>query len=98
MIKACIFDMDGTVVNTINSIAYFANNALKKAGLPEIDTEEYKILVGNGAKVLVERMINRVGGNKELFDAVYPEYNSTLPSHFLEQDFFVWYNRYAQSA
>ena len=33
MIKACIFDMDGTVVNTINSIAYFANNALCEAGL-----------------------------------------------------------------
>jgi len=33
MIKACIFDMDGTTVNTINSIKYFANNALEKFGL-----------------------------------------------------------------
>lgn len=83
MIKACIFDMDGTTVNSINSIAYFANNALSKAGLPAIDTEEYKILVGNGAKVLVERMIERVGGNKEHFDAVYPEYNTTYDNDFL---------------
>ena len=28
MIKACIFDMDGTVSNTINSITYFANKSL----------------------------------------------------------------------
>ena len=56
MIKACIFDMDGTVANTINSISYFGNNALNKAGLPSIDTDTYKKLVGNGAKVLVERM------------------------------------------
>ena len=46
MIKACIFDMDGTVANTINSISYFGNNALNKAGLPSIDTDTYKKLVG----------------------------------------------------
>ena len=68
MIKACIFDMDGTVVNTINSIAYFANNALNSAGLPSIDTEEYKYMVGNGAKTLIERMMNKVGADKGLFD------------------------------
>ena len=44
MIKACIFDMDGTVANTINSIAYFANNALNSEGLPSIDIDKYKIL------------------------------------------------------
>ena len=36
MIKACVFDMDGTVSDTINSIAYFANNALEKYGLAAI--------------------------------------------------------------
>ena len=49
--------MDGTVVNTINSIAYFDNNALTKYGLSPIPTEKYKKLVGNGAKILVKRMI-----------------------------------------
>ena len=83
MIKLCIFDMDGTTVNTINSIAYFANNALSKAGLSPIDTEDYKIIVGNGAKVLVERMIEKVGGDKALFDTVYPEYNTTYDNDFL---------------
>lgn len=83
MIKACIFDMDGTTVNTINSIAYFANNALNKFNLPSIDTERYKILVGNGAKVLVERMIAESGGSPDMLDDVLPEYNSTYDNDFL---------------
>lgn len=83
MIKACIFDMDGTTVNTINSIAYFANNALKKAGLEAIETDVYKKLVGNGAKVLVERMLETVGADKTYFDTVSPEYNTTYENDFL---------------
>ena len=83
MIKACIFDMDGTTVNTINSIKYFANNALQKSGLSTLDTEVYKKIVGNGAKVLVERMLEKVGADKKYFDEVFPEYNTTYDNDFL---------------
>lgn len=83
MIKACIFDMDGTTVNTINSIAYFANNALIKAGLDKIETNVYKKLVGNGAKVLVERMLQTVGADESYFEKVSPEYNTTYENDFL---------------
>lgn len=83
MIKLCIFDMDGTVVNTINSIAYFANNALKKYGLDEIPTEKYKKLVGNGAKILVRRMIDTVGGSDEVYEKVLDEYNTTYDNDFM---------------
>lgn len=83
MIKACIFDMDGTVANTINSISYFGNNALNKAGLPSIDTDTYKKIVGNGAKVLVERMLQTVGADNEYFEAVAHEYNTKYDADFL---------------
>lgn len=83
MIKACIFDMDGTVANTINSIAYFANNALSKAGFSTIDTEIYKILVGDGAKVLVERMLDYVGAGRDYYDEVAKEYNGKYHADFL---------------
>ncbi len=83
MIKACIFDMDGTVVNTINSIAYFANSALNAAGLPSIDVEEYKYMVGNGAKTLVERMISKVGADSSLFEKVYTKYTKDYDGDFL---------------
>lgn len=76
MIKLCIFDMDGTVSNTLNSIAYFANNALNKAGLPSIETETYKKLVGNGAKVLVQRMLKTVGADESYYEEVALEYNT----------------------
>ena len=83
MIKLCIFDMDGTVVNTINTIAYFANGALKKNGLAEIETERYKTLVGNGADVLVRRMLDIVGGRDECYDKVYNEYNTSYDNDFM---------------
>lgn len=75
--------MDGTTVNTINSIAYFANNALGKFSLPPIPTERYKKLVGDGARVLVQRMIAEVGGSEADVENVLPEYNSTYDSDFL---------------
>ena len=83
MLKLCIFDMDGTLVDTIKSIAYFANNALNKYGLPSIETEKYKKLVGNGARVLVERMVETVGADKAKVDEVFPEYNTTYDNDFL---------------
>ena len=83
MIKACIFDMDGTVSNTINSIAYFGNNALNKAGLTSIEADVYKKLVGNGAKILVERMIKTVGADESYYDEVAYEYNTKYDDDFL---------------
>ena len=83
MVKACIFDMDGTTVNTINSIAHFANKALNKFGLPSIETERYKLLVGNGAVTLVKRMIAETGGSAEQFEKVLNEYNTTYDNDFM---------------
>lgn len=59
--RACIFDLDGTLANTLESIAYFGNGALAAFGLPAIPAEEYKLLVGNGADTLLRRMARRVG-------------------------------------
>ena len=58
---ACIFDLDGTLANTLHSIAHFGNATLKEFGLPPIPDEDYKALVGNGADVLMRRMLRTVG-------------------------------------
>ncbi len=63
MIKACIFDLDGTMTNSLNSIAYFVNMATKKYGMPEIPVEEFKMMLGNGVKKLIERVLKK--HNKE---------------------------------
>lgn len=83
MVKACIFDMDGTVADTLTTIAHFANAALNQFGLPAIEKEKYRLMVGDGASVLVRRMMDAVGGPDELYDQVRTYYNSTYDRDFL---------------
>ncbi len=77
MIKACIFDLDGTLLNTVNTISYYGNKALCEYGLEPYPTDDYKYMVGNGAKILVERMLKGRGkeGDLELFEKVFKLYN-----------------------
>lgn len=75
--KTVIFDLDGTLLNTIDTIAYYCNSALKKYGFNEVSVERYKKIVGNGAKLLVERALNETGIWSEAdFEAVFTEYNA----------------------
>ena len=60
MYTTCIFDMDGTVADTLSTISYYGNNALKKYGYPEIEREVYKILVGDGYMKLIKNMLDYV--------------------------------------
>ena len=83
MYKACIFDLDGTLTNTINSIAYFGNNALAQYGYPPIEAERYKLLVGDGADTLVTRMIEEVNGSMDDFEHIRSVYNITYDNDFL---------------
>lgn len=61
MMKAVIFDLDGTLSDSLESIAYSANLALKAIGLPAYETERYKQFVGDGASELVRRMLYHNG-------------------------------------
>lgn len=55
--KACIFDLDGTLANTLESIAYYSNKALKQHGYRTIPVEQYRNIVGNGSAVQIRRML-----------------------------------------
>ena len=63
MYKCCIFDLDGTLINSIKAIAYSCNLTLKKYNLGPIDEDTYKILVGDGYKKLSERALIHCGDN-----------------------------------
>ncbi len=86
--KACIFDLDGTLADTLQSIACFGNGTLNAFGYPSIDPEEYKLLVGNGADMLIRRMLARVGaGLSEAeiknFRAEYDRRYESRPMHLV---------------
>ncbi|WP_286909362.1 HAD family hydrolase [Clostridium sp. UBA1652] len=57
MYKCCIFDLDGTLVDSIKAISYTSNLTLKKYNLGPIDEDHYKIFVGDGYKKLIERAL-----------------------------------------
>ena len=61
MVKACIFDLDGTLTNTLDSLEYSVNETMKEIGMPQITKEQCRQFVGNGAKVLIERTLKAVG-------------------------------------
>lgn len=61
MIKNVIFDLDGTLADTIGDVAYIGDLSLNEMGLKGIPTEKYKTFVGDGAKKLCERMLDYFG-------------------------------------
>ena len=75
MKKAVIFDLDGTLADTIASITYCGNLALSRFGLPSFGEEDYKHFVGDGAAMLIRRALLAAGDERlEHFEEVYETY------------------------
>lgn len=75
MKKAVVFDLDGTLSDTIVSIAYCANRALEKFGLQTFENDRYKKFVGDGAAELVRRTLrNQPTDRMDLYEQVIAEY------------------------
>ena len=55
--KAIIFDLDGTLLDTLTDLAEGTNYALRVNGFPERTTDEIRRFVGNGARKLIERAV-----------------------------------------
>jgi len=64
MIRACIFDLDGTLADTLSTIANYANIALKAHSYKQIEVERYKTLAGDGRNELIKRMLKAVGDDE----------------------------------
>ena len=57
MYKSCIFDLDGTLTDTLDSLTFSVNLTMKEMGLPEITREQCRMFVGNGSRVLLEKAL-----------------------------------------
>ena len=61
MIKACIFDLDGTIADTVESIAYAVNRVLVHFGLPARPVEAYNFYAGDGFDMALQRALYDAG-------------------------------------
>lgn len=85
MKRLAIFDLDGTLLNTIADLAGATNYALKECGYPTHTTDEYRYFVGNGINKLFERALPEEERNdkniqniRSLFIPYYNEHNADL--------------------
>ena len=76
-----IFDLDGTLLSTLNDLAASTNYALRWARMPERTIEEIRMFVGNGVKLLMERAIPN-GINNSKFEETYAKFRE----HYLEHN------------
>ncbi len=68
--KAIIFDLDGTLIDTIGGIGFAANLALKKFGYAPRDRDFYVGAIGNGARILIAKAIGTDSANETLVTTV----------------------------
>jgi phosphoglycolate phosphatase len=69
-----IFDLDGTLLNTISDLAHSTNFALEKNGFPVHPIETYKYFVGNGINKLFERALPEGGKTEENINRIRKDF------------------------
>lgn len=78
-----IFDLDGTLIDSIGDLASSCNYALRKYGMGEYSVDEVRMMVGNGVKKLMERATPD-GLANPLFDEVYACFRQHYMVHNLD--------------
>lgn len=75
MTKCVMFDLDGTLADSVESIATAGNRALQEVGLLPQPEESYKYFAGDGADTLIERMLKASGDETaSLYERTYTAY------------------------
>jgi phosphoglycolate phosphatase len=78
--KASLFDLDGTLLNTLDDLADTANSALAQFGYPPHATEKYRYFVGDGMRTLIERIVptkssqDEIIACEEIFQKLYAQH------------------------
>ena len=75
-----LFDLDGTILNTLDDLAASTNRALAKNGLPTRSTEEVRRFAGNGIRLLIERAVPS-STPLTLTDRVFDDFRTDYAEH-----------------
>ena len=81
--KSYIFDLDGTLLDSLTDIAASCNYALRMNNMPERTIDEVRMFVGNGVRKLMERAIPD-GDNNALFEKTYADFRKHYLIHSLD--------------
>jgi len=68
MYQVCIFDLDGTLTDTLDSLEVSVNDSLAEMGLNPIVREDVRAFVGNGVRVLMQKALLRTGADESRLD------------------------------
>lgn len=77
MVKALLFDLDGTLLDSVDDLTVAINNTLMSKALPTIARSDVALFIGKGARVLVQRALTKACGRapgEKLIDEVLPRY------------------------
>ena len=87
MIKAIIFDLDGTLADTIGSIRTAVNIAMRHYGFHEHDYEAVRRAIGNGARMLIRRLVpSDVAADESRVTEILNYYNACYAETYTEAD------------
>jgi phosphoglycolate phosphatase len=81
--KSVIFDLDGTLINTLDDLTNSLNVVLKMNGLPEVSIDECRRDVGWGLKYLIQHSINGHDNDEELVDKCVIQMKSEYKNNLL---------------
>lgn len=79
-IKGLIFDLDGTIIDTVPDLAKSVNYSLMKNNLPTREVKEITSFLGNGSRMLIKRAIGKEV-EKDLENKVFDDYLSYYLKH-----------------
>lgn len=85
MKKLVIFDLDGTLLNTIDDLGAAANYALEQCGFPTHQISSYPFFVGNGVKRLLERVLPEDARTGELAEQMRAHFMQYYDNHNVDK-------------